>query len=599
MDARANVDRPPTPSMGSSNPDDVPRPVHSLTLSSGAVFATSFAVQLLGLIGSIALAKEIGISTAGQALIGTAQLFLLIGSSINGVGDLRLGTAYTFFLARGKKPTDNTGTYLAVRMTMVGAAGLVLFVIAPLSIGGSSIVSSSSDLTSLGIFLSLPLLWSFSTVYNQMYIGLGNSLKAQYPSLIEAVARLPILVYVAFHFQTVEGITLAYAVGAAASALFSLPAILPRLRVISRHEALALYRFAWPLMASLLINYVVTNMIPLIVATLSRAELSIFLAANGWRILVLSLPAAVTTPLFPYLAGLHQRKEFEAVRQGTWQALRYSAMLLVPGAVALVTYRYNFLNVFQNSLYAGPGSLPLAILVVGALPLALSQIIQASINAIGRQRLELYITGTQVIVLLVAVAVFLPSHGVFPVFYDVVPANLDPGLVAAAFAVLLSSFAALALNTYFMEKLIGVRIHPGPIAAITGSAAGSFAALWLLNHLHWFPVSSWYQLLGAVVLGFSVYFLILAGVGELTRADVLRIGESIGLPRRIYAPLSRLCWKAAAPELAPIDISRAPGLRTTELPETFTGTREFPDIEPLSTESEEPSESTSRPGTRP
>jgi O-antigen/teichoic acid export membrane protein len=557
-------------------------------LSSGAVFAASLAVQLIGLAGNIFLAKHIGITTAGQALIGTAQLFLLIGSSINGIGDLRLGTAFTYFLARGKPVTENAGTYLAVRMAMVGTAGLLLFVIAPLPIFGVSLVHGSEEITSIGIFLTLPLLWSFSTVYNQMFIGLGNSLKAQYPSLVEALARLPFLIYVSYYVHSVEGITIAYAIGASASAAFSLPAILPRLRALQRREAVALFRFAWPLMASLLINYVVTNMIPFIVATLSTAQLSIFLAANGWRILVLSLPAAVTTPLFPYLAGLHQKQEYEALRRSIWQALRYSAMLLVPGVVALVTYRYNFLNVFQNRLYAGPGALPLALLVIGALPLALSQIIQSSINAIGRQRLELYITSTQVVVLLLATAILLPNPGIFPIFYRLYPASLDPGLIAAAFAVLLSSFAALGLNTYFMETLIRVHIHPRPIIAITASAAGSFAALWTLNHLHFFPVSSWYQLLGAVVLGFAVYFLILAGVGELTRADVRRIGSSVGIPSWIYESLCRLCWRETSPDLAPVDLSRARGLRATELPEIFTGTRELPDLAPLSTEPELP-----------
>jgi O-antigen/teichoic acid export membrane protein len=560
-------------------PAEVPRAVHSLTLSSGAVFAASLAVQLIGLIGSVFLAKRIGVNNEGVALIGTAQLFLLIGSSINGVGDLRLGTAYTYFLARGKPPTDNTSTYLVVRMVMVASAGLVLFVVAPLSVfGAAPFAQGSEELVSLGIFLTLPVLWSFSTVYNQMFIGLGNSLRAQYPSLVESIARLPILIYVAYEFHSVLAITIAYAVGAAASALFSIPAVLPRLRAVRWSEARRLFRFAWPLMGSLLLTYFVTNMVPLIISAapgLGRGQLSIFLAANGWRILVLSLPAAVTTPLFPYLAGLHQREEYEEVRRGTWQALRYSAMLLVPGVVALVTYRYNFLNVFQNRIYAGPGSIPLAILVVGALPLALSQIIQSSINAIGRQRLELYITSTQVAVLFGAVLLLMPPWGIFPIY---------PGIVAGAVAILISSVAALALNTYFMETLIRVHIRPWPIAAITASAAGSFTVLWLLNHAQLFPVSTWYQLLTAVVIGFVAYFAILAAIGELTRLDVRRICSSVGLPSGIYEPIARLCWKESAPDLSPIDLRQAPGLRSTELPETFTGTREMPEIGPLPSE---------------
>ena len=556
----------------SAGPPEVPRPAYSLTLSSGAVFAAALLVQLIGVIGTIFLYKHIGISTVGQALIGTAQLFLLIGSSINGIGDLRLGTSYTYFLARGRSARETTATYLAARTGMVAAAGVVLFGIAPLSIDHHTIASSAAELESLGIFLTLPVLWSLSTVYNQMYIGLGNSLKAQYPGLVEAVVRLPVLIYVSYSMKSLEGITIAYAVGAGASAVYCLPGLLPRLGALSRAEASYLFRFAWPLMGSLMLNYLVTNMVPLIVdASLGATQLSVFLAANGWRILVLSLPAAVTTPLFPYLAGLHRQERFESLRSATWQALRYSAMLLVPGVVALVTYRYEFLNVFANHLYAKPGALPLALLVVGAIPLALSQIIQSSINAIGRRRLELYITGVQVSVLLGAVALLLTG-------WRIGPWTLQLGLVNAAVAVLLSSVAALALNTYFMERLIRVHILPRSIVRISFSAAVSFASLSLLNRTHFFPVRSGVELLAAVVLGFVVYFVVLAAIGELAREDVRRIGASLGLPPRVYGPIARICRVAEPLDLTPIDHLLAPGFRSTELPESFTGTTELPEI---------------------
>ena len=234
---------------------------------------------------------------------------------------------------------------------MVGVAGLLLFVVAPLSLGGQQLISGNQEVLAFGLFMALPLLWSLSTVYNSMFIGEGNSLKAQYPALVEALARLPFLFYVAYHDFSILGMTLAYVVGAAASALYSLPAVYKRMRRFRRGEAVRLFRFAWPLMASLLINYLVTNSVPLIVGiSLGTKLLSVFLAANGFRILILSIPAAIATPLFPYLAGLHRQQKYEAIRQGTWQALRYSAMLLVPGVVALVTYRYNFLNVFYTSV---------------------------------------------------------------------------------------------------------------------------------------------------------------------------------------------------------------------------------------------------------
>jgi len=327
-------------------------------------------------------------------------------------------------------------------------------------------------------------------------------------------------------------------------------------------------------MGSLMLSYMVTNMIPLIVnAYLGAAALTIFLAANGWRVLALSLPAAVTTPLFPYLAGLHRKEEYERIRRGAWQALRYSAMLLVPGVVALVTYRYAFLNVFQNAAYASAGSIPLAILVIGAIPLALSQIMQASINSIGRQRLELYITSTQVVVLFAAVFLLMPRWA---------PLYMSNGLVAGAIAVLASSIAALLLNTYFMETLIQVHIQPRSILGITLSAAGGFFVMSQFNH--YLPHNRYFQLAGGVILGFAAYFVILVLIGELTRQDVRQIGSSVGLPAWFYNPIARLCWRETSPGLLPVDLSRARGLRPTELPETFVGDTELPEMAVLAEE---------------
>ena len=562
---------PTTSSNSGSDKTAVPKQAYTLTLSSSAVFGVSLATQLIGFVASWFLQHYIGnASSAGLVLLSTAQLFLLIGSSINGVGDLRLGTAYTYFLARGKPATDNTSTYLVVRMLMVGAAGLILFGIAPLSIAGHTIAPGGTELLSLGIFLTLPLLWSFSTVYNSLFIGTGDSVRAQYPLLIESIARMPAIILVTFYLPTVLGITIAYTVGALASTVYCLPAILRLLARVRWSEAARMFRFSWPLMGSLILSYLVTNMVPLLVnALLPGGQLAVFLAANGWRILILSLPAAVATPLFPYLAGLHRQEEYEGIRRGTWQALRYSAMLLVPGVVAVVTYRSPILNI-QGLRFAQPGAIPLAILAASALPLALSQIMQASINAIGRQRLELYITSTQVAVLIALIFLLMPPFGILPA---------SDGLSAGSIAVLGSSIAALALNTYFMETLIRVHIQPRSILGITLSAAAAFFVMSQVNRF--LPSNHYIRLAAGIVLGFAAYFAILILIGELTKADVRQLTASIGLPSWMTGWVVRLCWRKETPGLLPIDIRTARGLRPTELPATFVGDTELPEIAPL------------------
>ena len=144
---------------------------------------------------------------------------------------------------------------------------------------------------------------------------------------------------------------------------------------------------------------------------------------------------------------------------------------------------------------------------------------------------------------------------------------------------LASSIAALALNTYFMERLIQVHIQPRSILGITLSAAGGFFVMSQFNHF--LPHNRYFQLAVGVLLGFAAYFVILVLIGELTRQDVRQIGSSVGLPSWFYNPIARLCWREASPGLLPVDLSRARGLRPTELPETFVGDTELPELAPL------------------
>ena len=192
---------------------------------------------------------------------------------------------------------------------------------------------------------------------------------------------------------------------------------------------------------------------------------------------------------------------------------------------------------------------------------------QTSINSIGRQRLELYITSTQVAVLLVAVFLLMPTWS---------PLHMSDGLVAGSIAVLASSIAALALNTFFMERLIRVHIQPRSILGIVLSAAAGFFVMSQFNRF--LPHNRYFLLAAGVVLGFVVYFAILIVVGELTRQDVRQIAGSVGLPPWMYSWVVRLCWRESSPDLLPVDLSRAWGLRPTELPEVFVGDTELPSI---------------------
>ncbi|MCI4336451.1 MAG: oligosaccharide flippase family protein [Thermoplasmata archaeon] len=534
-DAEISLDASP----GEAGPPSTAPPTarRSLALSSSGVFLASLAIQAIGVVASFFLYHNVN-----PMLLGIVLLYMIIASSITGIGDLRVGTAYVFFVARGQPPERSTGTYLAVRLAMVGAAGAALFFLGPLQGTTFTYAVGAGQIEILAVFMALPVLWSFQTVYTQLWIAKGDSLRGQYPLLLESLVRTPALVFIALHDPTMTGLTLAYLAGAVASTAYSLPTVLRYAHGFDLREAVRMFRYAWPLMGGLLLAYLAGNIPPFLVTYyLGSTWLPTFSAANGWRILALSLPAAVATPLFPHLSGLHRLKEYEAVRDGTWKALRYSAMIVIPGVVATVVYRTNLLYIFSGGGYARFGSTPLAILALAVVPATLAQIIGTSLNAIGKQRLELYLTSIQVAVLLVlAVALFQPFY-----LFGYTRGSPENGLIAACLAVLLSAIVGLVVNTYFMERLLAVRIQLLPVARMSVGAIASFFAVAQLNDF--IPVNRYYELAGGLLLGFVAYFLVIALLGELTKEDVIYIGRSMGIPWSLTVAFSKVCWRHESP----------------------------------------------------
>ena len=511
----------------------------SLAFGSAGVFFVTIAIQLLGYLPTFYFAHGVGADpndNTGRALLGTFQWFLLLASSINMIGDLRIGSAYTFYIARGESPKVGTGTYLALRVAMVGIGGLALWALGP-----ALPYNTGQYLELFALWMALPLLWSLPTVYLQLWVAEGESVRGQMPQLLESIVRTAALTYIGLaslsdpkaSFPTlIPEITYAYVLGAAVSALYSFPAVRRELQRYRGAVARRLFSYAWPLMGSLLLLYLSSTLVQfLVVVALKPDKYNVFLAANGWRILALAIPAAVAVPLFPHLSGLHRTGDYELIRQRTWAALRYTALAVIPVTLAMVVYRVNLLHTFYTAPYAEQGSTALALLALAAVPASLSQVIGTALNSVGKQRLELYLTALQVAVLVVASVALLDPFHVFGL----------AGLTAASLAVLLSSVAALLLNTYFMETLLGVRIQLRSIGTIAGASAVAFFAVSQFNDQ--FLVNRYYELFAGVALGFAAYAVVLAAVGELSKTDVRLVVGGLGLPGAVARGLARLCWR--------------------------------------------------------
>jgi putative peptidoglycan lipid II flippase len=505
--------------------------------SSFGVFFLTTLIQILGVISSAAVGHTFGyrVATAttpsGVTIWGELVFFLLIASSINWLGDLRVGSAYTYYISRGQPAKELTGTYLGLRLILVSLIGLAALPLTYLL--GASLGFSLSGTTylSFGLFLLLPVLWTPWMVVSQLRIARGSSIQAQYPQLVEIGVRTTAIVSVIFLDPGLLGFTYAFVLGGLASFLYCLPELWREMSPPAKARAVQLLRYSWPLMGSLMFQFLASNAPPFFVTGLlhSTALFGVFSWDNGWRILLLSVPSAVVLPLFPYLASFHAKGEYALVQRKTWEALRFTAIIVVPIAIAIVVYRVPIASDLYDGYYAREGAVALPLLALSAIPLGLSQVIGTSLNSIGYQRLELYISGTIVGVMVASTVTLF---------------ELFPSLGAIAAGVLAGSLAALALNTYFMEHLLHVRIRPLPILRIIAASAAAFLILAEFNK---FVNPTKWTLIPLLVLGFAVYALVLAGIGELTKGDLKTITTAMGLPARLAIVLGRLCWRAEPP----------------------------------------------------
>ncbi|HEV2449786.1 MAG TPA: polysaccharide biosynthesis C-terminal domain-containing protein [Thermoplasmata archaeon] len=540
-------------------PDAGPARRPSVGLSSSVVFLITIAIQAIGYAASYFTSHHIGgMGADGLAILSISGLYLLIASTLSGLGDLRVGSAYVFYVARGRDPRSITSTYLALRLGLVAVASAAAFLLSPLLpfVHGSACggLSRADEFTIFGLFMLIPLLWSPGVVYGQLWVARGNSIRGQYPLLVQSVVQTVGLITVALVAQTPQvaiwGIVGAYLIGGVASAAYSLPSVASyTVGRPSGAEARRLFIYAWPLMGGLFLQYIASNTLPFFVQGVSEEAVTIFLAANGFRILLMGLPNAVSVPLFPHLTNLHVQREYEVLRRRTWLALRYTAMLIIPAAIAFVAYRSNLLDLLFGHNYVSPplcpgqsptgssaplgssGSVALALLAVSAIPAALTGIILTALNSVGRQRLELYLQALTVVILLGVSFLVLPPYSVLG----------NWGLSGAGWAVLISSVGGFLLNVYFLERILAVRIQPRPILAIVASAAASFLVISRLNTV--INPTHWYTLGFALVLGFTSYFVVLALSGELSKTDVRQIGSFLGLPASVGDLFARACWR--------------------------------------------------------
>jgi O-antigen/teichoic acid export membrane protein len=474
----------------------------------------------------------------------------MISGVISSIGDLRVGTAYTFFIARGASKKELTGAFIVFRFL---SFAIVSFAIVGIAIAFNWFPGYNEALL---LFMLVPVLEIPATVYSSLRIAEGRTAVGQIPGIVEAVVRMSLVVFFALQFSVtgstsigiqanqvklVTDIAIAYFIGGLASVVVCLPVF----RSISldrfRASLKDMFTFALPLMGAMVLTYVVTMITPFLVKVItgSYEVLTVYSATNAFLILLLFLPSAVCTPLFPELARMHARGETAALKSRTRKAMRYTMMMLAPVVLGVCVFRVDLLNIFYSAAVVSQGQMALIVMAFSAVPITLFRITATALDSVGLQKREFYVSVFQLSVLVVSLVLLLTLL------------NSQWWVVGAAVSLLLSSFAGLVMNAYYLHRNLPISFEVKSALVVLGSAALTFA-LFSSTFLGYFgihlAVDQVPTLVVVLLAGLILYVGVLAGSGELTKQDVVDLCHTLGLPDSMGQAVQKICWRESRPE---------------------------------------------------
>lgn len=509
-------------------------------------FLVSVIGQVMGWVGT----KEIYLhaiqssTSPGAAFLGTATFFVMLSSIIVGLGALKMNTAYTFFVARGAPKRTLTGTYLLFNLLSFSALSTLVVILAVIFNWFPGYNSS------LVLIMLLPVVGIPASVYAVLQNVEGRTAIGQIPVLIEVSVRISLIVffaqefnnqniYTSFGHSLVFDIALAYFLGGVASLLYSLPV----LREVSLERFVPTLKdmatFALPLMGGMFFTYAAGMIVPVIVRILAGPTVLLYYSSdNAFLILLMFIPSAVCTPLFPDLARMHVRGEDDQLKLRIRQSIRYTLMLLAPAMIAIAVFRVDLLNIMYSGAVVAMGGTALIIFAIAVLPTALFRITATALDSVGLQKRELYISFVQFVVVVAATWALTPQYLV----------------LGAAAAMLIAMSASLGMNAYWLHRYLPLSFPLRAIVTVLLASLATFLLLSSANFSHLLggiglhlAVDKWYVLLPVIMSGLFLYLLILAAVGELAKQDVLDLVRTLGLPESWGKPFTRLCWRVSWP----------------------------------------------------
>ncbi len=463
----------------------------STTRNAAYVLSAQAMLLFSGLLISIGLGRFLG-----PELYGRYGVVLAVATVLNILLTPGMMQAAAKFTAERK---DKAGAIATALLKSQAVAGLAIaaayFALAfPLA----NALKDKALLQLLWILTPLALFYGITAVYSGYLTGTGRFKEQSIQLIIYSISRLALTLGLAYAFS-ITGAVVAMPLASLIVLIYT--ARIANVKAEKGYPSKGIYRLSARLAAfSALVALFTNTDLLLVQALLNNGQLTGYYTAAGTAARVpYFMLTALGTLILPKMAEKLTNPGQQA-RIFMKESLRYILMLLIPGTAIMAATAKPLVMLLYKSNYAAAAQ-PAAIMAIGMAALTIAYLLATSLNAAGKIRLTLTLTGAMLLASTAANIYAIPRYG----------------LTGAAVAVSAAAIAAAIAFAIAAHKNFGQIVSYGSMAKVTLATAAILTIALMMPTGNKFLLPLEYAIIGIA------YLTLLFAMKEIKKEDVERV----------------------------------------------------------------------------
>jgi O-antigen/teichoic acid export membrane protein len=443
--------------------------------------------------------------TLGPGVLGAFFLFMAYFGIFDIVGDGGMGGAAVKRISEGKEQNEFFSAYLLLRVILVVGAVALLLLAQPYLTDLN--ISGLTGWLIAGIIVSSLFSSILTGVYGRGHVGIY-----QISHLFNLITKVLVQVTAVFLGFQLGGLITGVLVGMFVGAIISIRFLDVHIAPFKVWHLKSLFSFSFWIFLSasgaIIFSYADTIMIGYF---MSEADVGIYRTAFQLTSAGTFITLALVSVLFPKISGWHTEGQIPFIENALARAFSYSLLLAVPVAVGGWILGDSLLYYLYGAPFA-TGATALALLLAVQIVNVFMHLQIMTVNAMNQPRKSFQITAGASIANIVINLLLIPILGI----------------VGAAIATLATMSMNAFLAYFVLSKHIHVKIERSAIFNIW--LASLIMALFLAFYRYFVPLNNVFVVFIAVVLGGTIYGLIVLKIDKGIYKEIREILAHMGAP---------------------------------------------------------------------